>query len=54
MAIIPYCINTCYILYPNKYLEYIDNNAIVEVPITGFYYLYIYFSNANPLIYEIN
>ena len=33
---------------------YIDNNAIAGVPRPGHYYLYIYFSNAHPLTYEIN
>ena len=30
------------------------NNAIVEVPRSGTYFLYVYFSNAHPLFYVIN
>ena len=33
---------------------YIETNVIAVVPKPGPYYLYIYFSNAHPLIYEIN
>ena len=35
-------------------MGYIENNAIVGVPMPGPYYLYIYFSNAQPLFCVIN
>ena len=35
-------------------MEFIENNAIAGVHKPGPYYLYIYFPNAHPLIYEIN
>ena len=48
-----YCINTHSKLLPNKYMELNETKAIAEVPRSGSYSLYNYFTNTIPLISNI-
>ena len=45
-----YCINTCYKVLPNKYMELNKTKAIAEVPRPGPTSLYKYYINTHPLI----